>query len=176
MPEFFANGILVHNCSVIRIPAVKYTGLQPTGLNASSEGEITVFEDTIKGMQERTFRGHLTRTIRFCMLTLWGEVDEDIVFDFVQLTELTEKEQAELQKLKAERDDLLMNGCQAIGPKDVRKRLASDPDSDFDDIDPDEEPDLPEPPPGGEPGGEAPGGKINLKGNQAPGASEEEKQ
>ena len=64
---------------------------------------------------------HLTVTVRFCMLSLWGEVDEDIVFDFVPLRELSEKEQAELGKIKAETDDLLMNGCQAIGPKEVRQ-------------------------------------------------------
>jgi hypothetical protein len=150
-----------HLCSVIRVPAVKYTGLQPTGLNASSEGEIKVFEDTIHGMQERVFRPHLTRTIRFCMLSLWGEVDEDIVFDFVPLRELSEKEEAEVQKLKAETWDLLMNGTQAIGPSDVRRALSADPDSDFPDLNPDDEPDLPEP---REPD---PGGKINLKGTQA---------
>lgn len=150
-----------HMCAIWRIPAVKYTGLQPTGLNASSEGEIKVFEDTIHGMQERSFRPHLTVTVRFCMLSLWGEVDEDIVFDFVPLRELSEKEQAELGKLKAETDDLLMNGCQAIGPKEVRQRISSDPDSDYPDLDPDEEPDLPEP--------QNPdaGGKINLRGTEA---------
>lgn len=147
-----------HLLSVTRIPAVKYTGIQPTGLNASSEGEIKVFEDTIVGMQERNFRGHLTRTVRFCMLSLWGEVDEDIVFDFVPLRELTEKEQAEVQKLKAETWDLLMNGTQSIGPTDVRKQLAADPDSGFDDIDPEEEPDIPEPV-------NPEGGKLDLKGN-----------
>lgn len=159
-PEFYANGILTHNCAVWRIPAVKYTGLQPTGLNASSEGEIKVFEDTIHGMQERD-RPHLTRTIWLCMLSLWGEVDEEIVFDWVPLRELSEKEEAELGKLKAERDDILMNGCQAIGPKEVRTRLSADPDSDFPDLDPDEEPDLPEPQ---EPDA---GGKINVKGNES---------
>lgn len=150
-----------HMLCVWRIPAVKYTGIQPTGLNASSEGEIKVFEDTIKGMQERTFRAHLTRTIRFCMLSLWDEVDEDIVFDFVPLRELSEKEEAEVQKSKAETWDILMNGCQAIGPSDVRRALSADPDSDFPDLDPDEEPDLPEPQ---EPDA---GGKINVKGNES---------
>jgi hypothetical protein len=150
-----------HLCSVIRVPAVKYTGLQPTGLNASSEGEIKVFEDTIHGQQERTFRPHLTRTIRFSMLSLWGEVDEDIVFDFVPLREMSEKEEAEVNKLRAETWDLLMNGTQAIGPSDVRRALSADPNSDFPDLDPEEEPDLPEP------RMDDAGGKVNLKGNES---------
>jgi hypothetical protein len=54
-----------------------------------------------------------------------------------------------------------MNGCQAIGPKEVRQRISADPDSDYPDLDPDEEPDLPEP--------QNPdaGGKINLRGTES---------
>ena len=159
-PEFYANGILVHNCSVIRAPVAIYTGISPTGLNASSEGEIRIFENTIHAHQEARFRKNLTKTINFAQLSLWDEVDPDIVHEFVQLRELTEKEEAELRKLDAETDDLLMNGCQAISPEEVRIRVAGDNNGPHAGIDPD---DLPEPPQpmlpaeGGPEGGSEPG-------------------
>lgn len=149
-----------HLSSVSQIPTAIYTGISPTGLNASSEGEIRIFENTIHAYQESRFRKHLNVTVNFCMLSLWGSVDPDIVYDFVPLREMTEKETAEINKLKAETDDLLLNGCQAIDPGEIRTRVAGDADSGYDNIDPDDEPDIPEP--------EIPeegGGKIDLKGN-----------
>ncbi len=86
-----------HMMSVARIPAVKFTGIQPTGLNASSEGEIRVFYDTIAAAQESLFRPNLTRIIDFIQLSLFGKVDEDITFDFEPLWALSEKEEAELR-------------------------------------------------------------------------------
>ena len=52
-----------HMLSVARIPAVKFTGIQPAGLNASSEGEIKVYDDTIEAYQKRSFDPNLTRII-----------------------------------------------------------------------------------------------------------------
>jgi len=140
-----------------------YTGISPTGLNASSEGEIRIFENTIHAYQEARFRRPLNHTIEMCMLSLWGEVDDDIVYDFVPLREMTEKETAEINKLKAETGDLLMNGSQAIGPQEERNRIAGDPDSGYDNIDPEEEPELPEPDPLEE-------AKLSLSGHAAAGA------
>jgi hypothetical protein len=173
-----------HLCSVIRAPVAVYTGISPTGLNASSEGEIRIFENTIHACQESRFRRNLTKTINFAQLSLWNEVDPDIVFEFVQLRELTEKEEAELRKLDAETDDLLMNGCQAISPEEVRIRVAGDDNGPHAGIDPDDLPEPPQPPPGevgeggefgrGEGGGEKempgqpkPGGRLNISGREA---------
>ena len=147
-----------HMMSVARIPAVKFTGIQPTGLNASSEGEIRVFYDTIAAAQESLFRPNLTRIIDFIQLSLFGKVDEDITFDFEPLWALSEKEEAELRKLEAETDDILVNGCAALHPEEVRERLASDPDTPYAGIDVEDVPDPPQM--------EGLGGKINLKGTQ----------
>jgi hypothetical protein len=45
-----------HMASVSRIPLVKFTGIQPAGLNASSEGEIEVYDDTIAAYQKPVLR------------------------------------------------------------------------------------------------------------------------
>ena len=43
-------------CSVSGQPLVKFTGITPNGLNASSDGEIRVFYDDIHAEQEAVFR------------------------------------------------------------------------------------------------------------------------
>lgn len=142
--------------SVARIPAVKFTGISPAGLNASSEGEMRSFYDTISAYQERFFRPNLTRIFNFAQLSLWGEIDPDLTYDFEPLWALTEKEEAEVRKLEAETDDILVNGVAALSPEEVRQRVASDPDTPYAGLDVS---DVPEPPEQGE--------KINLRGTES---------
>src|ERR1043166_8333183 len=88
--------------SVARIPAVKFTGIQPTGLNASSEGEMRAFYDTIAAYQNRFFKPHLDYLIDIAQISLWGQRDPDIVYEFESLWELTEKEKSEMRKADAD--------------------------------------------------------------------------
>lgn len=136
-----------HMASVSRIPLVKLLGIQPAGLNASSEGEIRAFYDWIKAFQEFLFRKHLTTIVGFIMLGLWGEVDDDITFDFVDLWRLDEAAKVSVEKTKTDIDDANV-AMGAVSPEEVRQRLAKDKDSPYAglDLDPSE---LPEPP-GGE--------------------------
>jgi len=130
-----------HMASVSRIPLVKLLGISPAGLNASSEGEIETFDDTINAGQEAQIRPNLTRLMHFVMLSLWGEVDPAITFTFVPLTDLTPKEKAEVEKLEAETDDIRINGG-VLDPAETRKSIANNPDSRYPGIDPDDVPDL----------------------------------
>jgi hypothetical protein len=81
-----------HMASVSRIPLVKLLGISPAGLNASSEGEIETFDDTINAGQEALVRPNLTRLLHFVQLSLFGAVDPGITFTFVPLSDLTPKE------------------------------------------------------------------------------------
>lgn len=117
-------------CSITGIPLVKYTGISPKGLNASSEGELRSFYDWIKAFQERLFRDPLTIVLRFIMIHLWGAVDEEITFDFEELWSLDEKSQAEVEKTKADTDGVLIDKL-IIDRKEARTRLAGDPDSSY---------------------------------------------
>ncbi|CCE05781.1 conserved hypothetical protein [Bradyrhizobium sp. STM 3843] len=130
-----------HMASVSRIPLVKLLGISPAGLNASSEGEIETFDDTINAGQEVQIRPNLTVVMHFVMLSLWGQVDPTITFTFVPLTELTPKEKAEVDKLEAETADIRINSG-VIDPAEERKAVASAPDSRYQGIDPDDVPDL----------------------------------
>ena len=130
-----------HLCTVARAPKVKLLGLDPAGLNASSEGEMRAFYDHIKASQEHQLRGAVHTLLGLVMLSLWGEVDKDISFEFKPLWALDEKGEAEVEKLKAETDQVLID-VGAISPAEARARVAADPGSDYATIEVEDVPDL----------------------------------
>lgn len=165
-----------HVCSVARLPLVKYTGISPQGLNASSEGEIMVYDDTISAYQNRVIRADLTTVVNFIQLSRFGEVDPEITMEFQKLREMTEEQEAELQKKKAEAHEVYVN-LGAIDAGEVRKIIIDDPELPYADLDPD---DVPEPPDqgGGEGGfgegggGEGGGGPDAMFGKEPGGAND----
>lgn len=157
-----------HMASVSHIPLVKLLGTQPAGLNASSDGEIRVFYDYVHSFQEHLFRRPVHRIMGLIMISLWGKPDDGIDFEFEKLWSLDEKGAAEVEKIKADRDQILID-TGVISPEESRKRVAADPDSDFASIEVDDMPDLLEE----EESGLAPkGGKMieGLGGAEEPGA------
>jgi hypothetical protein len=85
-----------HMSSLSRIPIIKLLGIQPAGLNASSSGELRAFIDMIHSYQESFFRPNLETVLRLAQLSLFGQVDPDIGFEFEPLTEeLDELERAQ---------------------------------------------------------------------------------
>ena len=132
-----------HVGSAMAIPNIKYTGIQPAGLNASSDGELRVWYDGIKAYQEG-HRDNLTWIIQAVQISIWGAIDEDITFVFKPLVVLSEKERADLEKTKAETDDILVNGVGALSPDDSRARIAGDPLSAYEGIDPKGAPGIPD--------------------------------
>ena len=130
-----------HMCAVARIPTVKFTGIQPAGLNATSEGELRAFNDTIHGQQEHLFRSGLTTVLDIMMISLWGKRDEDITFDFEPLHEMTEIEKADAKKKEAETDQIRIDSG-VVSQEEVRSKLVADPDSGFHGLDPDDVPEM----------------------------------
>lgn len=130
-----------HMASVSGLPLLKLLGIQPAGLNTTSEGELRSFYDWIAACQEGLFRANLTRVIDFVQLSLFGDVDEEITFEFVPLWALNEKEEAEVEKIAAETAEIRINSG-VISPSEERQALASRPDSPYEGLDPDDAPDL----------------------------------
>jgi phage-related protein (TIGR01555 family) len=133
-----------HMAAVWGIPIVELLGIQPAGLNASSEGEMKTFRARIEAQQERLFRPGLTTVVAFAQLSLFGEVDEEIDFDFAPLEPLNDKERAEVQDILARVDETLVS-AQILNPEEARERLAGDPDSPYYGIDVDDIPEIPDP-------------------------------
>jgi phage-related protein (TIGR01555 family) len=167
-----------HMAAVSRIPLVKLLGISPAGLNASSEGEIETFDDTIKAYQVAFFSPNLTRVIDFIQLSKFGKVDPDIIFEYVPLTELTEKEQAEVDKLEAEADQVRIDSG-VLEPGEVRKSVASNPRSRYTNIDVNHVPEPPEGENNDNFGGENDGdvnAQRDREGNDPPDDQDEERE
>lgn len=141
-----------HVCSVSQIPLVKYTGLSPSGLNASSEGEIKVFYDKVKGSQEAQLDDKMQIVLNLLQLNEFGEIDPEIGFVWNPLEEESTSEQATTQKTQADTDCAYIDRG-VLSAQEVRVKLAAAPDSPYASLDTSEEA-LPEVPGQEEPGSE----------------------
>lgn len=132
-----------HMASISGIPLVKLLGTQPAGLNASSDGEIRVFYDTIAASQQDNLRPLIKKALDIIQLSEFGEIDPGIDFDFLPLYQMDEAQQATIRKTEADTDAVYIQSG-VLDPSEVRQRLASDPDSRYDGLDPDDMPDAPD--------------------------------
>ncbi len=114
-------------CSASSLPLVYATGITPSGLNATSEGEIEVFQDTIGATQEM-LTPSISKIMNVVMLSLFGEIDDDIQFIWEPLKIVTEKEKGEIRKFEAE-TDVAMIDVGVLTPEEVRQRIAQEEDS-----------------------------------------------
>lgn len=153
-----------HMAAVSQIPLVKLLGIAPTGLNASSDGEIRCFYDRVHAYQEYFFRPHLTTVFKLAQINIWGQVDADLEFVFKPLWELDEAAMATVKKTEAETDCMLIDHS-VLNPLESRQRIADDPDAPYGSIEVDDLPIATEPEEGniherideGEEGGESGG-------------------
>lgn len=134
-----------HISSVSGIPLVVFTGITPSGLNATSDGEIDVYHTWIGSSQEKVLRPNLKKVLDFIQLSEFGEVDPDITFTFEPLGNLNAKEIAETQNIEAQTDAIYV-GEGILDAVEVRRRLAGEEDSPYQGIDVEDVP----PPPTGE--------------------------
>jgi len=123
-----------HMCSVSRMPAIVLTGISPSGLNASSEGEIRIFYDWISAQQEAFWRAPIETILKVVQLSLFGEIDPDIGFEFVSLHQMTPKEESDIRAQDANTATTLINSG-VIDPSEERERIARDPHSGYTGLD-----------------------------------------
>lgn len=135
-----------HMCSVSRIPAMILTGISPSGLNASSEGEIRAFYDWISSQQQSFYKHPLDICIKLLMLNLWGEIDETITFEFNPLWQTSALEESQIRLNNANADTAYLDRS-VVSQEEVRDKLSKDPESGYSGIDPGDTPELPEPEP-----------------------------
>lgn len=140
-----------HMAAPSHVPLVKLTGITPSGLNASSEGEITVWHEFINSKQENVAEPVLDVILDLVQLSEFGEVDEDIDYDFVPLIESSLKEVADIRKTDGDLAVALI-GVGVVSPDEVRESLMLNPDSGYTNLT-GPAPEPPEPDPG-EPGAE----------------------
>lgn len=130
-----------HMASVSRIPLVKLLGISPHGLNATAEPELRAFYDHIAAYQKKLFKPNLDIVFRLAQINIWGKVDPDLTYAFEPLWSLDEKGAAEVRKIDAETAQISIDSG-VIAPEEERKRIASDPDTLYPGLNPDDVPDL----------------------------------
>lgn len=146
-----------HMSAVTGIPLVILLGITPTGLNTSTEGELTAFYSWILAQQEALFTPLLSKLINLIQLSLYGEIDPEIGFKYQPLQPLNELDMANTRKIEADTDIELI-GAGVIDPHEARVRLASQEDGPYSSLDLTEElPELPLP----ESGPEARAAKVS---------------
>lgn len=129
-------------CAPTGLPLIYLTGITPAGLNASSQDEIEVFQDTVAANQE-LYTPIVSKILNLVQLSLFGEIDPEIGFEWQQLKVMTAEQQANIRKTNAETDATLI-GAAVISSDESRKRLAGEEESPYHGLDPTV--DLPEPP------------------------------
>jgi len=123
-----------HMASVSGVPLVKLFGIQPTGLNATSDGELECFYTWVHSLQESMIDDPIRFILNLVQLHLYGEIDPGIDFEFVNLDALTEEEEEELNSKKATTDKTLIEAG-VLDKSESRKRVASDPNSPYASLD-----------------------------------------
>jgi len=131
-----------HMAAPTHLPLVVLTGITPAGLNASSQDEIEIFHDWNHSMQEALYTPQLKKVLDIIQLNRFGDVDEDIIFDYVPLKELVGEAAARVRKLASEAGIAYIDAG-VIAPEEERERIARDPESGYNNL---SGKDLPEPP------------------------------
>lgn len=123
------------------LPLVYLTGITPAGLNASSESEVEIFQDTL-GANQGIYTPYVSKVLNLVQLSLFGEIDPEIGFEWVPLRTMSPEQRAIIRKTEAETDQInIDNGV--LFPEEVRTRIAGEDESPYHGLDLTR--DLPEP-------------------------------
>jgi phage-related protein (TIGR01555 family) len=94
------------------IPATRFLGNSPGGLNATGESDMRNYYDMVKSKQEDDLDPHMWAIDSMLSLSLWGDIPEEIhAYKWNPLWQETQKEQSERELLDAQRDQIyIQNG------------------------------------------------------------------
>lgn len=115
-------------------PLVKLLGVTPSGLNANSDGEITVYRDYIMAQNEAHIRPIIERISYIMQLSMFGEIDPAIGWEFSPLEQMNDLESADIQEKKARTSAMLVSEG-IVSPQEARQALSADEDSGYSSID-----------------------------------------
>lgn len=132
-----------HMAAVWGIPLVVLLGISPAGLNASTDGEIAVWQAWVEAWQEHLFRAPLTKVLKIIQLWRYGVIDPDIGFKFEPLGKASPVDLAAIRKSDVDAAVALI-GANVISPEEERRRLAAEEDTVYPGLNAEEVPEIPE--------------------------------
>lgn len=126
-------------CIPSRITNLKLLGNAPAGLNASGESELSTWHETVSGYQDGNLRRPLENIFKIIQLSEFGEIKEDIYFEFNPLDEISEKERAEITKIRVDAVAVAADS-QLVSSEEARDALKGIEGAGFENLDGDYEP------------------------------------
>lgn len=111
-------------CMPARVTNLKYLGNAPAGLNASGESEIETWHETVSGYQDANVRHPLDVMIKIIQMSEFGEVDDDISFEFKPLDEMSDELKATINKTKVETVAIAVES-QVISTEEAREAISA---------------------------------------------------
>lgn len=124
---------------ILGISKDKYFGDLPKGLNASSEGTNRIYYDKIHSLSEKICYDSVGKVLKLLQMNRYGEIDDNIAFDFAPLWEMDERERAEINKIDADTAAVYVDRG-VLSQEEVREALADNPNSGYSNIDADDVP------------------------------------
>lgn len=105
------------------IPATRLLGSSASGLNATGEGDLKNYYDTVRSAQKQQYKPHLDDLDKIMAKNLGLADDLDLSYEFNSLFQMTPKEKSDIQYQDAQRDQIyLANGV--ITEEIVAKELS----------------------------------------------------
>ena len=92
------------------IPATRYLGQSPSGMNATGDGDLNNYYDRIKADQELKLREPLEKLMDVVVRSALGDRPNDCQFRFRPLYQMSEKDKADIFKTKADAARVLAGG------------------------------------------------------------------
>jgi phage-related protein (TIGR01555 family) len=86
------------------IPVTRLMGQSPAGLQATGDADIRNYYDAIRARQESDLRPQLEKLLEIIARSEFGSLPENFRFEFNPLWQLSEREQADVERVRAERD------------------------------------------------------------------------
>ncbi|RIQ43704.1 anti-CBASS protein Acb1 family protein, partial [Bordetella avium] len=121
------------SASVANVPATKLLGTQPKGFNATGDYEHAVYREDLESIQANDMSSLLERHYALVAKSHSIDLPSKISIQWLPLDSPTGKESAEIEKIKADRDAVLI-GTGAIDAADIRERVRNDRDNDYHNI------------------------------------------
>jgi len=107
------------------IPMTRLFGQSAAGLNATGDNDVRNYYDMVSAKQEAELRPQLEYLYEVLVRSELGHMPEDFRFDFNPLWQLSETEQATVEKTRAERDQVYLNASvvtEALVARELKER------------------------------------------------------
>jgi phage-related protein (TIGR01555 family) len=85
-------------------PITRLFGVSPAGMNATGESDMRNYYDKVRSRQQRVLKPMILRIVQ--IISEWQKLPEPFI-EFRPLKQMSEKEQAELEKAQADKDKIV---------------------------------------------------------------------